>query len=77
MRKPSIQEFAEDCAKIGIAMRRACFANDQLPADEVHKARTERENSLKVFANKYGMPIETARTFAEVISDSVALGVSY
>ncbi len=77
MKKPGVQEFAEDCAKIGIAMRRACFANDQLPADEVHKARTERENSLKAFANKYGMPIETARTFAEVISDSVALGVRY
>jgi hypothetical protein len=77
MKKPSISEFSGDCVKIGVAMRRACFANDQLPSDEVHKARTEREEALRNFANKYGMPIETARTFAEVISDSVALGVAY
>jgi hypothetical protein len=77
MKKVNVSEFSSDCVIIGIAMRRACFANDQLPADEAEKARTEREQALRGFANKYGMHIETARTFAEVISDSVALGVSY
>ena len=77
MKKPNISEFSDDCRVIGVAMRRVCFASNQLPVDEVHKARTECDTALMKFANKYGMHVDTARTFAEVISDSVSLGLAY
>jgi len=75
--KKSIKEFAADCKRIGIKSRRAGFAGNQLPEDEAKTAFEELEEALQNFANKYGMPVEDAKSISWIVADNCNLGLSY
>ena len=73
MKKPSIEEWAQDCSRIASAA--GCFANanahlSQWEADEANK---KMKAAVQAFANKYGVDYNTAQTIAETVHASVSI----
>ena len=71
MKKPSITEWAQDCANIGRLMKRFANANAHLSKDELQKAETELNFATYAFACKYEVSQEYARNLAITMAESV------
>ena len=77
MKKPTIDEWAQDCAKLGVQMRRYAYANTHLPNDAIQNEWNKTAAAIQSFANKYGTSYTRAEQIAKIISDSINLGVAY
>jgi hypothetical protein len=77
MKKPTIEEWAQDCKALGIQTRRYGFANNQLSDDLIREEYNKTVAAIQAFANKYGMDYNSAESIAGIVSDSVALGLAY
>lgn len=77
MKRPRIDEWAQDCARLGTQMRRYAHANAQLPDDTIRDEWNKTVSAIQTFANKYSMDYASAEQIAGIISDSVSLGLAY
>ena len=73
VKKPDIEEWANDCKELGRQLKRYGFANTQLPDDMVANEYKKTVRVIQDFANKYGMGYDSAEQIAAIISDSVAI----
>ncbi len=73
VKKPNIEEWANDCKELGRQLKRYGFANAQLPDDVVKDEWNKTVRAIQTFANKYGMDYNSAEQIAGIISDSVAV----
>lgn len=74
MKKPNIEEWAQDCKAIGTQIRRYGYANNYMPDDEVKIEWNKTVSAIQDFANKYGMDYSSAEKIAGIVADSVSLG---
>ena len=73
MDKPGIEEWAQDCSRIGLTAGFFANANAHLSQRETDEANKKMKAAVQSFASKYGVDYNTAQTIAETIHASVSI----
>lgn len=71
--KPNINEWAQDCAKLGRLAKNYGYANACLPDTEIIKAKTALDAAIREFSGRYAVPQDYARDIAITVAESVSL----
>ena len=70
-RKPTIHDWAKDCAKLGRLAKNYAHANACLPNTEIAKAKEALDMATLEFSGRYAVPQDYAREIAITVADSV------